>query len=303
MAIEDEMWGATTGLLSVSRREFYNSFSNRIFLLILVGFIVVGLMPMSLSPTAVETLGGAASLGDVQPTVGLLVPLIAAALGYRAVIGERESGTIRILAGTRLSRAEIVLGKTLGRSLTTLLFVVPGVCLVTIVDILRYGAFAPVTALGFFVLLSLYILAVTTIVVSLSTLASSSVQASVLVFITAIAGLLLWSDVVVAIVWNLLTGTVPGNELRYSNAFEFVTRLSPNDAYYVLSNWLLGAPIGTDSAASQIAETARMATAGTGSAQPIYLTPWFSFVPLVGWPIGLLSVAIWRFDHESLAIS
>lgn len=56
------------------------------------------------------------------PTIGnrvvaLVVPLVALVVAYSSVIGERASGTIKLLLSLPHSRQDVVVGKTVGRSL------------------------------------------------------------------------------------------------------------------------------------------------------------------------------------------
>ena len=45
-----------------------------------------------------------------------LVPLIAVVMGYRAVVGEHESGSLKLLLSLPHSRADVVFGKVVGRA-------------------------------------------------------------------------------------------------------------------------------------------------------------------------------------------
>jgi len=45
-----------------------------------------------------------------------LIPLIAVVMGYRAVVGERESGSLKLLLSLPHSRADVVFGKVIGRT-------------------------------------------------------------------------------------------------------------------------------------------------------------------------------------------
>nr|WP_190303803.1 ABC transporter permease subunit [Haladaptatus sp. R4] len=254
----------------------------------------------SLRPTTVQILGGATPIADVQGTIALLIPFVAATFGYRTIIGERESGTIRILAGTRLSRSDIVLGKIVGQTAATFTPVIFGTIFVVVVDIFSLHRFSVGIALEFVVVALIYTFAVVSIIVSISTLATSSVQSAVLVGVTVLAGLLFWSDLMVTFLWNIFTGTVPGNSLRYPNIFEMASRLSPNDAYYVLTNWVLNVPVGTDSAVTQL--TGPLNEVARGESQPIYLAPWFSLIPLVGWPFVLVLFSLRAFENGSLTV-
>jgi ABC-2 type transport system permease protein len=53
-------------------------------------------------------------LGD--KIVALLVPLIALVVAYSAIIGERKSGTMKLLLSLPHSRQDVIVGKTVGRS-------------------------------------------------------------------------------------------------------------------------------------------------------------------------------------------
>lgn len=283
-------------LFAVSRNEFRTSVSKRTFLFVCLTTFALSFFTVPKSPELVRELGGSTPLTAMQSSVAILVPFVAATFGYRAVVGERESGTIRILAGTQLSRSNLVLGKVVGQTVATATSVLPGVLLAVAIRAFQYRTLAPGLTLALLLVVLLYIVAVVCIVVSFSTLASSSVQAAALVFVTTVGGLVLWSDIMVPIVWSAVTGSVPGDGLRYPATFEFVTRLSPTDSYYVLSNWVMGAPIGTESAVNQLSSST------SGTANSVHITPWFSFVPLVGVPIGLTTVALWAFNRRSIVM-
>lgn len=94
------------------------------------------------TPTGTEFLEVFASFGGQ-----ILFPILALVAGYMAVVGERLSGSIRILHGLPHSRGEILLGKFLGRA--SVLAAVVGV------------SFIVVTVLGLFLLDSLSMLEVT----------------------------------------------------------------------------------------------------------------------------------------------
>jgi len=94
------------------------------------------------TPTGTEFLEVFASFGGQ-----ILFPILALVAGYMAVVGERLSGSIRILHGLPHSRGEILLGKFFGRA--SVLAAVVGV------------SFTAVTVLGLFLLDSLSMLEVT----------------------------------------------------------------------------------------------------------------------------------------------
>jgi len=84
--------------------------------------------------------------------VGTLVPLIALVVAYNAVIGERESGSLKLLLSLPHSRADVVFGKVAGRSaaLSTAIivgFVLPAIILAVGPFTLDIGAYLGYTLL------------------------------------------------------------------------------------------------------------------------------------------------------------
>ncbi len=72
--------------------------------------------------------GNAAALTgpSLVTLASLFVPLVALALGYDAIVGERERNTLGLLLSLPVSRAEVVLAKFLGRALALTLAVLGG---------------------------------------------------------------------------------------------------------------------------------------------------------------------------------
>jgi Cu-processing system permease protein len=72
--------------------------------------------------------GGAAALTgpSLVTLASLFVPLVALALGYDAIVGERERNTLGLLLSLPVSRGEVVLAKFLGRGLALTIAVLVG---------------------------------------------------------------------------------------------------------------------------------------------------------------------------------
>lgn len=63
---------------------------------------------------------------SIVTLASLFVPLVALALGYDAIVGERERNTLGLLLSLPVSRSEVVLAKFLGRALALSLAVLVG---------------------------------------------------------------------------------------------------------------------------------------------------------------------------------
>lgn len=287
--------------LPVARTEFRRHIRGKTPWIIGILFVLVSRVPTSPKPPVVQALGPAVSLVHAQTAVAIVVPITVAALGYRAIIGERESGTIRILAGTTVSRTDLVLGKSLAYTAALAVPLLVGTLLVVGFDASQYGVLSASLLAGFLVLTLGYILVCVTIVVALSTIVSSTTRAAVAVFVFAILGAVFWSDITAPVLWQLGTGAPPGNTMHHAQRFTFVKRLSVTGSYYVLTNWLFGAPIGAGSAALQVSD-ALAQPSGTATAYPVYLAPWIALLQLFAWPAVTLLVGLVTFRRGDLAL-
>jgi ABC-2 type transport system permease protein len=96
-----------------------------------------------------------AFLRTLSSGVTLLVPIVAVVASYSAVIGERASGTLKLLLSLPHSRRDVVLGKLLGRGAVVALPAIGGLLLSMLVfplagvtlEPLNYLAFTALTAL------------------------------------------------------------------------------------------------------------------------------------------------------------
>lgn len=75
--------------------------------------------------------GGMLRFGELSPALvlQLLVPLAIFFLGFAALTGERESGTLPMLLAQGVTWRDLILGKTLGVALMALLVTAPGILL------------------------------------------------------------------------------------------------------------------------------------------------------------------------------
>lgn len=163
----------------------------------------------------------------------LFVPLVSLMIGYLAIAGERESGTIRFLIGYPLTRSEVVLGKYLSRlaiitlavsaafvaggAISVILFAEPSLSLV--------GTFAGLTLL--------FAASYVGIALGISTVSDSRRRAMTYTVAVYFVLTLLWSGVapvtvpkIVGGALNLLLNIQPSG-----TAWAIFSSLSPAEAY------------------------------------------------------------------------
>lgn len=283
---------------TIAQTECRRYLRGKIPWIVALCFVVLSRSTAQPEPAATRIIGNAISLIHAQPATVLIVPFAAAVINFRSITRERESGTARILLGTKTTRPRLVLGMVLGRATALLVPILAATILVVGYDTFQYGQFSPLLLLGFLALSAAYVFAWTGLIVGISAASPSTTRAIIFGSIATI-GLTLWNDVTLPFVWQLTTGTAPGTELAYPDAFAVAGWLSPVSAFQVLVNWLFGVPIGPDSAVTQVADAMRQT--GEFAPTPPPLSAWWAWGFLLAWPALTLVTGITIFQRSDLA--
>lgn len=102
----------------ISKKEFLDNWRNKWILAVSAIFMILTLVISyfgSVGSSGWQDLEG--TIGGMMALVQLLVPIIALMLGYAAISGEKERGSIQLLLSYPLSKFELLLGKFLGLSI------------------------------------------------------------------------------------------------------------------------------------------------------------------------------------------
>lgn len=190
-------------ILTLAHKEFKERLRNR--------WVLVSALVFTLFSMAIAWLGGAQqgqvglrsvdfTIASLVSLVTYLVPLMALLLGYDAIVGERERGSLDLLLAMPITRLELLLGKYLGLAAALLGATLTGF---SIVGVLVFRAFAwpgLERYLGFMLSAALLGLAFLSIALLLSVVARERSRASgaalalwlvfVLIFDLALLGLL-----------------------------------------------------------------------------------------------------------------
>lgn len=280
--------------LAIAKKDFQDALRSRALIALLVLFAIFAAGGVYLF-SAVLDLG---SSGNVSPAVQLLfslsspvsifVPLIGVIVGYRAIVGERSTGSVKLLLSLPHTRRDVVFGKLAGRIAVLSVAVVVGFALAGVVGLVYYSAFPVAAYLGFVVL---------TLLLGLAYLAFSiGLSAS-----TRSTSLALWGSLGFFALFQFLWGFVTNLVVYVVNGFSTPANFSFFFGYLTGGpDWYQFLGLLSPSSAYESALNAVLPSAASGGSMPFYIQPWFGIVVLAIWIAVPLVFGYLRFESTDL---
>jgi len=279
---------------TVAKKDFKDSARSRWLWVLTVLFVLftAGIAyAFSILQGADQELSTLGLLFFLQSPAALLVPIIALVISYKAIVGERESGSIRLLLSLPHSRRDMVLGKILGRSLSIALAVIVGFVVALVVILWRYAEFDASAYLLFVAITLLFSLTYIAVGIGMSSLVSSGSRALAAAIGFWVVFELLWGAVGFILYWLTSGFSLEGyNPIDPPNWIAFVQSIAPGTAY---SNSVI-ALLPED-------PTQNLGGAAAPSDPPFYLENEFGIVILVAWLLVLPTVGYLRFRSTDLS--
>ena len=224
---------------------------------------------------------------------GLFIPIAAIIVCFKALAGERELGSIKILLSLPVTRSDVLFGKVLGRAAVLGTGVAVGLVIGLGAGAVLLGSVATV-ALVLFLLVTLAFAAVyTSIIVGLSATTASTSRATTLAVGFFVLFELVWDVVPLGVVYVANGFSLP---TEFPDWVFLVTQVSPSAAYFTSVIALL-----PDTAAD-----AGVAVTGGGTeidpveADPFYVTPEAGLVFLALWLVIPVAVGYYRFTNSDV---
>jgi Cu-processing system permease protein len=268
-------------ITALAAKEFSDRLRNRWVLAVALVFTVFSLLITYFGGAAQGQIGPRSIEVTIASLVSLviyLIPLIALLLGFDAIVGERERGSLDLLLALPITRLELLLGKYLGLAAALGLSTLAGFALVAGLLWQRFGMAGLYHYGGFMASSVLLGLAFLSLALLLSVLARDRTRASglaialwfalVLVYDLLLLGLLVASG-------GELGGLLVGDRVAY------VLLLNPADVFRILNVFSLD-------------DMARLY--GLASVVPPALgNPWLMGGAMLAWIVAPLALAGWRF--------
>lgn len=290
----------------VARKDFEDAIRSKLLwglTAVFVAFLVMALLSAEeLFPEAI-TVDTPQALAGVAMLAQLFIPGVALVVGYMSVVGERQSGSLRVLLSYPFSRFDVVLGKLLGRTLVTAMGLAISYAVASAVVVLLYGTPDVETLIGFVAIGVLVGMSFTALAVGGSAAAATRGRARTLTIGSFMAMVFFWNPVVVGLHY-VVTGSLPG--LQADRWYFLLKRLNPLEAFRVLSEAVLGRRVDpvprfpledvpVDASRDVLAIENRVV-----GEVPFYLQDWFSAIVLVAWGVVPVVIGYWYFERADL---
>jgi len=262
---------------TIAGKEFWDRIRNRWILAIALVFTVFAL--------AIAYFGGAQqgavgfrsiefTIASLVSLVIYLIPLIALILGFDAIVGERERGSLDLLLSMPITRFELLLGKYLGLAAALAFSTLAGFGLVAMVLSTQLDLTALFHYFGFMISSVLLGMAFLSLAVMVSVFAADRTRASGM----AIA---LWFFFVLVFDLLLLGALVASGGRYGGEIFPYLLLANPADVFRILNIFAL--------------DDVRTLY-GLATVFPRALAePWLLGLVMLAWIVAPLGIATWRF--------
>lgn len=266
---------------TIAGKEFWDRIRNRWVLAVALVFTVFALSIAYFGAAQQGAVGFRSIEVTIASLVSLviyLIPLIALVLGFDAIVGERERGSLDLLLSLPITRGELLLGKYLGLAAALSFSTIAGFGLVGVMLSAQLDLNALYHYAGFMVSSVLLGCAFLSLAVMLSVFAADRTRASGMAiamwfFYVLIFDLLLLGVLVVT------AGQWGGEALPYLLLF------NPADVFRILNIFSL--------------DDVRTLYGLSTVFPPALARPWLLGLVMVGWIVGPLLIASWRFRLSS----
>lgn len=277
----------------VWRRDLLSSYRSRLVPAVAV-LLVLGTAGLALGVYALDTYGPPPGMQTAVVVLGgaahVLVPLVALLSSYSALVGERESGSVRFLLGLPNSRRDAYGGKLAARLTAVAAPLAVGLLVATVAVGALFQDGSYVDMLGLTAVTLLYALVFVGFGLALSAVASTSTRAVV----GAVGVFALFRGGWPALQLGLLEATDSEMFPIYPEWYYWLGRINPVNAYVKLttayadfggrSHPLLSGTVeyGYQEGTGRTVEATVDSIAVTGEFAAVVLLAWAVLVPLLG---------------------
>ncbi|WP_254762320.1 ABC transporter permease [Natrinema marinum] len=290
----------TSHITTVARKEFDDAGRSKLLwslIGLLVGLVVIGYVAIWYS---VDDVTAAEVLSFLGTPLQVILPVAALIAGYMAVVGERRSGSVKLLLGLPPNRTDVVFGKLLGRM--GVVGVAVGLAFLTslVLGALFFGSVPFVDWLGFAAVSVLFGTTFVGLAVGVSAGVSTRGKSMAIVVGLYMIFVALWELLTAGPYYLIYDEPVP---VEAETWFLVLEQFNPILAYTNLASSIVEGSIFPFQFryGLQSMEASGMTPAERypGDA-PFYLEDWFGVVVLLCWLVVPVAIGYYRFQRTDL---
>jgi ABC-2 type transport system permease protein len=281
--------------IAVAKKDFRDGIRSRSLIVLVILFTLLIVLSVYFFVEIIPSLSGQNTNGSesdfgifslVTPT-SILLPIVGVLIGYKAIVGERTSGSLKFLLGLPHTRRDVVFGKLLGRSgvvtVAVLIgFAVGGIALYSFTSAVPIAEFVMFTAVT--ILLGVTFVS---IAIAFSSVTRSSALATAGAITLVLLFLFLWDVFLLLVNYAAEQLGLVEPAAGFPTWYFFLSSLNPATSYGSAVVALTDAGIGIE----QLSQL---------SNPPFYLQNWFGFVILSFWLVVPIGLAYIRFQRSDL---
>jgi ABC-2 type transport system permease protein len=280
--------------VAVARKDFRDALRSRaLWGLSAVFLLLVGVFAVAYATVDEVSGGDPSALGlifFVASAIGTFVSLAAIVVCYRAIAGERESGSMKLMLALPHTRRDVVVGKLVGRTAVLAVPIVVALLVGSVLGTALLGELAPVATLLFGAVALLFALTYAGIMVGLSATTGSTTRAATFAIGFFIVVEVLWDGILLGLVF-LTSGFQLPTPGEFPAWLFPLSQLTPSTGF-----------VTSLSAVIPDAPTAAAAGSGPGPGQldAVFATPWIGVVALLFWVVVPVALGYWSFQRADL---
>ncbi|MBD3812375.1 MAG: ABC transporter permease [Betaproteobacteria bacterium] len=264
-------------IATIASKEFWDRIRNRWVLAVALVFTAFALVIAYFGAAQQGAVGFRSidlTIASLVSLVIYLIPLIALVLGFDAIVGERERGSLDLLLSMPITRLELLLGKYVGLAAALTFSTIAGFGLVAIVLSARLDLNALYHYVGFMLSSVLLGCAFLSLAVMLSVFAADRTRASGLAIATWFFFVLVFDLLLLGAL--VVTGGQWGGEI-----FPYLLLANPADVFRILNIFSL----------DDVRTLYGLATVFPSA----LANPWLLGLVMIAWIVVPLGIASWRF--------
>jgi len=289
----------------VAKKEFNDAIRSNVLIAVTVLFFLLSASITSLY-VFVDAFGSdVTSAGDLVSAITggatWFVPLLAIILTYKAIVGERNSGSLALMLSLPHTRSDVYLGKFLGRAGVLFAAVLAAFVGGAIVAGYEYGVNGVSAFLGYMLFTTLLGLTHVAIGLALSGATNSSTIAAIGSFGT-LALFKLWTGIVTAFLTILgyvldqlgvdIASSIQENQESASAFVDFLLMINPHLGYsFAIEVFVYG---------DQLGSSTFFAGPTIAAGDPWYASPYVGLLVVVVWIVVPATLGYLRFDSVDL---